>query len=165
MRYLNPPRTSLRVRNSTPLGPYPARLTERLRHWAVVAPDRVFLASREGWQKVTYLEALNSVCAIGQALLDRGLSVTRPVLILSGNGIEPAFYRSGGGHTVCTSVDGLLADFKGARGMAAPWWRCPQRLDRVWWNVVRVRSDRCLMTSDRKEKQGEHNLALHSADA
>src|SRR5258707_129692 len=70
---------SLRVRNSTRLGPYPVRLTERLRHWAAVAPDRVLFASRdgEGWRKVAYLEAFNSACAIGQALLDRGLSVTR----------------------------------------------------------------------------------------
>ena len=84
------PEGSLRVRNSAPLSPYPDRLTERLRHWAQVAPDRGLLASRDGesWRKVTYLEAFNSACAIGQALLDRGLSVTRPVLILSGNGIE-----------------------------------------------------------------------------
>ena len=39
------PDGSLRVRNSTQLGPYPARLTERLRHWAAVAPDRVLFAS------------------------------------------------------------------------------------------------------------------------
>jgi feruloyl-CoA synthase len=84
------PDGGLRVRNSSRLGPYPSHLTERLLHWAAVAPDRGLLASRdgEGWRKVTYLEALNSACAIGQALLDRGLSVTRPVLILSGNGIE-----------------------------------------------------------------------------
>jgi hypothetical protein len=34
------PDGSLRVRNSTPLGPYPGRLTDRLRHWATVTPDR-----------------------------------------------------------------------------------------------------------------------------
>src|SRR5258708_7558607 len=84
------PDGTLRVRNATPLGAYPGRVTERLRHWAEVAPDRVFLASRdgEGWRNVTYREAFNAACAIGQALLDRGLSVARPVLILSGNGIE-----------------------------------------------------------------------------
>ncbi len=56
------PEGSLRVRNSAPLSPYPGRLTERLRHWAQVAADRVLLASRngEGWRKVTYLEAFNS---------------------------------------------------------------------------------------------------------
>jgi feruloyl-CoA synthase len=84
------PDGSLRVRNPTPLGPYPGRSTERLQHWAAVTPDRAFLAGRDGagWRKVTYLEAMNAARAIGQALLDRGLSDTRPVLILSGNGIE-----------------------------------------------------------------------------
>jgi feruloyl-CoA synthase len=91
---------SLRVHNATPLGAYPDRLTERLRHWADIAPDRVFLASREGegWRNLTYREAFNSACAIGQALLDRGLSVTRPVLILSGNGIEHGLLSLGGLH-------------------------------------------------------------------
>jgi feruloyl-CoA synthase len=84
------PDGSLRARNSTPLGPYPGRLTDRLLHWATVTPDRVLFASRDGerWRRVTYLEALKSACVIGQALLDRGLSAKRPVLILSGNGIE-----------------------------------------------------------------------------
>ena len=65
------PDGSLRVRNSAQLVLYPPRLTERLRHWAAVAPDRVLFASRNGesWQKVTYLEALNSACAIGQVPL------------------------------------------------------------------------------------------------
>ena len=84
------PDGSLRVRSSTELGPYPDRLIERLQYWAAAAPDRVLLASRdgEGWRKITYREALNAARAIGQALLDRGLSLKRPVLILSGNGIE-----------------------------------------------------------------------------
>jgi feruloyl-CoA synthase len=84
------PDGSLRVRNPTRLGPYPGRVTGRLQYWATAAPDRPLLAARDGerWRKVTYLEAWNSTRAIGQALLDRGLSATRPVLILSGNGIE-----------------------------------------------------------------------------
>ncbi|MDB5513809.1 MAG: feruloyl-CoA synthase [Tardiphaga sp.] len=85
---------SLLVRNSARLGPYPERLGDRLQQWTTVAPDRVLLASRAGqdagqdWRTVTYREALDAARAIGQALLDRGLSATRPVLILSGNGIE-----------------------------------------------------------------------------
>jgi feruloyl-CoA synthase len=39
------PDGSLRVGNATLLGAYPDRLTERLRHWADIAPNRVFLAS------------------------------------------------------------------------------------------------------------------------
>ena len=35
----------LRVRNATLVGAYPDRLTERLRHWADIAPNRAFLAS------------------------------------------------------------------------------------------------------------------------
>jgi feruloyl-CoA synthase len=84
------PDGSLLVRRPEPLGPYPSRLTERLEHWAARAPDRVFLARRAGesWRRVSYAQALEAACAIGQALLDRGLSLTRPVLILSGNGSE-----------------------------------------------------------------------------
>ncbi len=121
------PDGSLRVRNATRLGPYPGRLTERLRHWAAVAPDRVFLASRdgEGWRKVTYLEALNSACAIGQALLDRGLSVTRPVLILSGNGIEHALLSLGSLHVgvpfvpLSTAYSLISTDFARLRDIVA----------------------------------------------
>jgi feruloyl-CoA synthase len=63
------------------------RRFERLQYWAATAPDRVLLASRdgEGWRKITYLEALNAARTIGQALLDRGLSLQRPVLILQAN--------------------------------------------------------------------------------
>ena len=84
------PDGSLRVRNRRSFGPYPDRLIERLQYWAAAAPDRVLLARRDGeaWRKITYFEALNAARAIGQALLDRGLSLKRPVLILSGNGIE-----------------------------------------------------------------------------
>jgi feruloyl-CoA synthase len=84
------PDGSVRVRNSEQLGPYPSRLTERLEHWAAVAPDRVLLARRagQGWRIVTYAGALGAARSIGQALLDRPHCGARPVLILSGNGIE-----------------------------------------------------------------------------
>ena len=103
------PDGSLSVSNSTGLGPYPGRFTERLQHWAAVAPDRVLLASRdgEGWRKVTYLEALNFACAIGQVLLDRGLSDTGPVLILSGNGIEHGLLSLGFSQYVVDDGHGL----------------------------------------------------------
>lgn len=76
-----------------PVPPYPARLTERLVHWAAVAPDRVFLARRgqdRAWVRVTYGEAYARVRAIAGALLARGLGPERPVAILSGNSIEHA---------------------------------------------------------------------------
>jgi feruloyl-CoA synthase len=81
----------VRVRNREPLGPYPDALVERLEHWARVAPGRVFLAEREAdgaWREVTYAGALRSVRSLAQALLDRGLSVDRPLMILSENAVD-----------------------------------------------------------------------------
>ena len=75
------------------LAPYPAKLTERLEHWAATVPERVFLAQRDaagGWRKLTYAETLEKVRRIGAALLQRELSPERPIAILSGNDIEHA---------------------------------------------------------------------------
>ncbi|MDQ2927323.1 MAG: feruloyl-CoA synthase [Pseudomonadota bacterium] len=73
------------------LAPYAARLTDRFLHWAEVAPDRTLVAKRVNrgdWRRVSYGEALRSACSIAQALLDFGVSVERPVAILSDNDIE-----------------------------------------------------------------------------
>src|SRR6202162_317750 len=81
------------VRSPLPLADYPAKLTERLEHWAAVAPDRVLFADRDernAWRQVTYREALHFVRAIGTALLKRNLSAERPILILSGNDVDHA---------------------------------------------------------------------------
>ena len=75
------------------LGPYPVRITDRLEHWARRAPSRVFLAQRDStgaWRRLTYAEALDAVTRVSQALLERRLSRERPILILSGNGIDHA---------------------------------------------------------------------------
>jgi feruloyl-CoA synthase len=84
-----------------PLGPYPARLNERLIHWAATAPDRVWMADRIGtgpWREVTYAQALDAVRRIGQFLLAAGLSLDRPLLILSENSIEHALMALGAQH-------------------------------------------------------------------
>ena len=81
------------VRSAEALRPYPTCLTDRLANWAQVAPERVFLARRRPdgpWRTVTYAETLALVRRLGQALLDRGLSAERPLVILSGNDIEHA---------------------------------------------------------------------------
>ena len=77
------------------LGAYPRRMTERLEHWAAVAPARTLIARRDTalggeWRRITYGEMLEKVRAVGQALLDRGLSADRPVAILSGNCLDQA---------------------------------------------------------------------------
>lgn len=79
------------MRSPHPLGAYPVRLTERLAHWARVAPDRTFIArrGRDGaWIKLDYATVFDKVQRIAQALLDRKLTADRPIAILSENGIE-----------------------------------------------------------------------------
>ncbi|MGE3993244.1 AMP-binding protein, partial [Pseudorhodoplanes sp.] len=76
-----------------PLKPYRKRYTESLEYWAAAAPDRIFLGQRANdgsWRTVTYQDAHNSVQRLSQFFLDRGLSVERPLMILSGNDIEHA---------------------------------------------------------------------------
>jgi len=87
------PDGTIRLRSPHALPPYPAKLTERLDHWAAAAPSRIFLAQRDaagGWRTVTYAQALERIRRLGAALLARGLSPERPLMILSGNDIEHA---------------------------------------------------------------------------
>jgi len=117
---------SLLVWQSDPLGDYPARLSDRIAHWAQVAPDRTWMAERRGggdWVHTSYAELFRALPALGQALLDLGLSVDRPLLILSGNSvahammalaaqhvgipsaaIAPAYATSGGDFAKLTSI-------------------------------------------------------------
>jgi len=81
------------LKSPQPLGDYPVRITDCLDQWAAAAPARTFLAQRDatgGWRTIDYATALDQVRRLAQALLDRQLSVQRPVLIVSGNGIDHA---------------------------------------------------------------------------
>ncbi|SPF80223.1 feruloyl-CoA synthase [Pseudoprimorskyibacter insulae] len=69
---------------------FPDRLSDKIHHWAEAAPDRLWMAARGesgAWEGMTYAELLRNVRAIGQALLDLGLSQDRPLVILSANSI------------------------------------------------------------------------------
>jgi feruloyl-CoA synthase len=86
------------LRPKTPLLDYPVRITDRLHHWAATEPDRVFMAERNaagGWRQITYIELLTSSRHIASALLARGLSAEKPVVILSGNSIDHALIAFG----------------------------------------------------------------------
>ncbi len=86
------------LRPRKPLGDYPRRLTDRLHHWAAAEPGRVFMAERaggRGWRELCYAELLASSRHIASALLARGLSADRPVMILSGNSIDHALLAFG----------------------------------------------------------------------
>jgi feruloyl-CoA synthase len=87
------PDGTIHLHSPHPLTPYPAKLTERLEHWAQAAPQRIFLAQRDdagNWRTISYGETLAQVRRIGAALLERDLSAQRPIVILSGNDIEHA---------------------------------------------------------------------------
>src|SRR5215218_6683116 len=77
---------------------YPVRITDRLHHWAAAAPERIFMAERNavrGWRQIGYAELLASARHIASALLARGLSAEKPVVILSGNSIDHALIAFG----------------------------------------------------------------------
>ena len=81
-----------------PLAAFDTRMSDALARWARETPDATFLAQRvratDGslgdWRRVSYAQALEAARRIGQALLARGLSPERPVMILSENGLEHA---------------------------------------------------------------------------
>jgi feruloyl-CoA synthase len=89
------------IRPDEPLENYPRVLTERLVHWAALAPDRPLAAKRgrDGrWRYLTYAEALRKVRSLGQAMLDRGLSARRPVAIFSENDLDHLLLMFAGQH-------------------------------------------------------------------
>ncbi|MBN8987768.1 MAG: feruloyl-CoA synthase [Rhizobiales bacterium] len=86
------------LRPKAKLRDYPVRLTDRLHHWASEAPGRVFMAERDatgGWRQVTYAQLLASTRRIASALLARGLSAEKPIVILSGNSVDHALLAFG----------------------------------------------------------------------
>src|SRR4051812_33474349 len=85
------------LRSPHALGRYPAKLTERLEHWAARDPQRVLFAQRAGnsWQTLSYGEARERARRIAAGLVARGLSVERPLAVLSGNDIEHALLLFG----------------------------------------------------------------------
>jgi len=89
---------SLRLGSRTPLDPYDPSLAKLFGSAVERAPGRVFLAERAGepWRTLTYEQARALVDALAAALIERGLSAERPLMILSGNAIEHALLMLAG---------------------------------------------------------------------
>lgn len=91
------------LRADQALDAFPERITDRLVHWARTEPGRTLFARRvkqaDGssgdWKHISFAQALDAARRIGQGLIDRGLSVDRPVLILSENDLEHALLALG----------------------------------------------------------------------
>ncbi|GAC1327969.1 MAG: feruloyl-CoA synthase [Beijerinckiaceae bacterium] len=80
------------LRSPQRLQPYSRNFGDMLEHWAAETPDAIFLGerTRHGWRRITYGETLRAVRATAQALIDRKLSLEKPVVILSDNSIDHA---------------------------------------------------------------------------
>ena len=91
------------VRADQDLRAYPVRLSDRVRHWAGVAPERCMMARRRrigtgetgDWVYLSYEQAWSHARNIAQSLIDRRLSAERPVVILSENSLEHALLALG----------------------------------------------------------------------
>ncbi|MCP4316113.1 MAG: feruloyl-CoA synthase [Hyphomicrobiales bacterium] len=82
-----------------PLASYPDTLNAHLDRWAEEAPDRPFLAERDGtgdWRKVTFVQARDAARSVAQGLLNRKITSDRPVMIISDNAIDHALMMLGG---------------------------------------------------------------------
>lgn len=117
---------SIKVWREDPLGPYPEKMNERLLHWAGVAPERTWMAEREGdgWRRVTYRDAVDHIRRTGQALLDMQLSVERPLVILAENSVTHALMALGAQHVgipsaaVSPSYAAFAGEFEKLRDIA-----------------------------------------------
>jgi feruloyl-CoA synthase len=94
---------TMRLRSRTPLLSYEPSLARLFRTAVERNPSGIFLAEREAggasggsWRKLTYEAARPRVDALAQSLLERRLSPERPVMILSGNGIDHALLTLAG---------------------------------------------------------------------
>ncbi len=84
---------SLLLRRRGELAPYHRTMIDALEHWAERAPERTFLARRDvtgEWVRLSYAQCLASVRGVAAALVGHRFDAERPIVILSGNGIEHA---------------------------------------------------------------------------
>ncbi|ENZ80342.1 MULTISPECIES: feruloyl-CoA synthase [Caulobacter] len=88
---------ALILRNPMPYSDAVRTVTEPLARWAAEAPERVWLAERDGagWRTVTFGEAQRQVAALAGGLAGLGLARGRPLLILARNGVDHALISYG----------------------------------------------------------------------
>jgi feruloyl-CoA synthase len=82
---------ALLLSSAEELGGYPVTVLHSLRQWAAAGPDHPLVAERGtdgAWRTVSYGAAVAAADAIGQSLIELGLGPARPLLLLSGNGVN-----------------------------------------------------------------------------
>ncbi|MFZ7089960.1 feruloyl-CoA synthase [Primorskyibacter sp. 2E233] len=78
------------LRSGYDIGPIANKSGDWVELWAEKTPDAVFIAERqgEGWREVSYAQTRQIVRAIAASLLARGLGPDRPIVVISGNGVD-----------------------------------------------------------------------------
>jgi feruloyl-CoA synthase len=78
--------------NPTPFSEDHQTTTASLAHWAIIAPDRLWLAERSGsgWRTLSFAEAWQLITALAAGLRGLGVVSDRPLLILARNTIDHA---------------------------------------------------------------------------
>ena len=93
---------SMILKSPMPLRDSARCIGDWLEHWARQTPDRIFLADRASvdapWTTVTYKDALRTVRSVAAWILAQGLSVERPLVILSDNSVEHALFALAAQH-------------------------------------------------------------------
>ncbi len=91
---------SIILRNPHPMTEPHANIIAPIRKWAADAPQRTWLAERDGpvgWRHLSYKEGNDDINRIAQALIDRGYGPggarEGALMILSGNSIEHALIK------------------------------------------------------------------------
>ena len=89
------------LESTTPMPPAARCVGDWLVRWARERPEVTFLAERDSsgaWARRTYAEALAAIEGIASSLLELGATPTRPVMILSDNGVDAALLALGAMH-------------------------------------------------------------------
>ncbi|RJP24018.1 MAG: feruloyl-CoA synthase [Deltaproteobacteria bacterium] len=87
------------LRSPKALEPHEVSLGAMFRRWVAESPDRILLGERDAsgeWRLVTWGEAGRLADSVAQALIDRRMGSSLPVMILSGNSVDHALLMLGG---------------------------------------------------------------------
>ncbi|MDQ8730984.1 feruloyl-CoA synthase [Bradyrhizobium sp. LHD-71] len=119
---------SIVVRSTVPLGPVERAVGVWLERWASEMPDKMFLAERTdakaAWSTISYGDTRRRVRAAASWMLAEGLSVERPLAILSDNAIEHAIFALGAMHagipvaTISSAYSLVSKDYEKLRAAA-----------------------------------------------
>src|SRR5882724_5908973 len=93
---------SIVLKSTMPLQEGARCVGDWLEHWARLTPQRIFLADRASadapWRTVSYAGALRQVRSAAAWILAQGLSVERPLVILSDNSVDHALFALAAQH-------------------------------------------------------------------